>query len=216
MKAPRNTISIVALPDEQYLLEQIAQGDEPAFRKVFEAYRRPLYAYIIYLIKSEVLADEIIQDVFLRVWLNRLMLREVRNFRAWLYTIAKNRIIDVIKLRAKEALLMETAPDPVLNCEAEDRIREKEYASLLHEAISQLSPKQQLIYQLSREKGLKLNEIAVKLNLSSNTVKSHLMHALRTIRKYVQPHLHVILAILLLYKFFKKKSGSALTLFRHF
>jgi len=202
MKTFRNTISIVTLSNEQYLLEQIAQGDESSFRKVFEAYRKPLYAYIIYLIKSEVLADEILQDVFLRVWLNRSMLREVRTFRAWLFTIAKNRIIDAIKLQAKETLLLETAPAPVLNCEAEDRIREKEYASLLNEAISQLSPKQQLIYQLSREKGLKLNEIAIKLNLSSNTVKSHLMHALRAIRKYVQPHLHAILAVLLLCKYF--------------
>jgi RNA polymerase sigma-70 factor (ECF subfamily) len=202
MKALRNMTSIVELPDELHLLDQIAQGDEPAFRKVFEAYRKPLYAYIIYLIKSEVLADEIIQDVFLRVWLNRSMLPGVRSFRAWLFTIAKNRIIDVIKLRAKEALLIETTPDQVFNCEAEDRIREKEFASLLHEAISQLSPKQQLIYELSREKGLKLNEIAVKLNLSSNTVKSHLMRALRTIRKYVQPHLHTILAFLLVNNFF--------------
>lgn len=202
MKAPRNTISIVALPDEQYLLEQISRDDELSFRKVFEAYRKPLYAYIIYLIKSEALADEIIQDVFLRVWLHRSTLPEVRNFRSWIFTIAKNRIIDVIKIRAKETLLREMAPDPGQSCEVEDRVKEKEYDSLLHEAISQLSPKQQLIYQLSRENGLKLNEIAIKLNISSNTVKSHLMHALRTIRKHVRPHLHTILAWLLLQKFF--------------
>ena len=202
MKASRYIISTVAPPDEKWLLEQIAQGDEAAFRKVFDAYRDPVYAYILYLIRSQVLADEILQDVFLRIWLNRHTLPEIKSFRAWTFTIAKNRIIDVMKIQAKEALLRSAAPDPAPSCEPEDRIREKEYELLLHDALSQLSPKQQQIYQMSRENGLKLNEIATELNISSNTVKSHLMRALRTIKKNLQPHIQTFLAGLLLINYF--------------
>ena len=75
-----------------------------------------------------------------------------------------------------------------------------EYAALLHHAISRLSPKQQQVYQLSRENGLKINEIAVELNISSSTVKTHLMQALRTIKKHLQPHLHTIVTGLLFFR----------------
>jgi len=202
MKAHQYTIFALDLPDEKYLLQQIAQGNEPAFRKVFEAYRKPAYSYILYLLKSEVLADEVLQDVFLRIWLNRSTLTDVKSFRAWLFSITKNRVIDVLRTQAKEILLKDAVPDREPSCEMDDRLKETEYASLLHKAISQLSPKQQRIYQLSRENGLKINEIAVEMNISSNTVKTHLMQALRTIRKHVQPHIQTILAGLISLHFF--------------
>jgi len=199
MKAHQHTIFNVALPEEKYLLQQIAQGDEPAFRKVFEAYRKPVYSYILYLIKSPVLADEVLQDVFLRIWLNRTTLTDVKSFRAWLFSITKNRVIDVLRTQAKDILLKD--PDWEPSCEMDDRLKEMEYASLLHKAISQLSPKQQRIYQLSRENGLKINEIAVEMNISSNTVKTHLMQALRTIKKHVQPHIQTLIAGLVIHFF---------------
>lgn len=197
MKAHQYTIFNVSLPNEKHLLLQIAQDDEHAFRQLFEAYRKPVYSYIVYLIKSEVLADEILQDVFLKIWLSRNDLTEIKSFQAWLYTITRNKILDTLRVQAKEILIKQAVPDITPAYEMEDKLRETEYAALLHNAISQLSPKQQQVYQLSRENGLKINEIAVELNISSSTVKTHLMQALRTIKKHLQPHLHTIITGLL-------------------
>jgi RNA polymerase sigma-70 factor (ECF subfamily) len=199
MNASRYNYTAIVLPDENHLLQQLAIGDEVAFRKIFDAYRKPVYAYAMHLVKSESLADEIIQDVFLRVWLNKATVAHLGNFKAWLFTIAKNRIFDIMKSRAKEALLKQTLRTPEPSYETENQIRDKEYESLLNDAISQLSPKQQLIYHLSRKNGLKHEEIALRLNISSNTVKTHLVHALRTIKKYLQPHIHAVLACILFY-----------------
>src|SRR4051812_33204464 len=139
MKAHQYTIFNVSLPNEKYLLFQIAQDNEHAFRQLFEAYRKPVYSYIVYLIRSEVLADEILQDVFMRVWLSRGDLTDVKSFRAWLYTITRNKILDTLRVQAKEILLKEAVPDMGPAYEMEDRFKETEYAALLHNAISQLS-----------------------------------------------------------------------------
>lgn len=197
MNARLYTSAAVALPDEKLLLQQLAKGDEFAFRKIFDTYRKPVYAYAIHLLKSESLADEIIQDVFLRVWLNKATVVQLGSFKAWLFTIARNRIFDILKIQAKETLLKQSLRTPAPSYETENRISDKEYELLLNDAISQLSPKQQLIYHLSRQNGLKHEEIALKLNISSNTVKTHLVHALRTIKKHLQPHIHAVLACIL-------------------
>ena len=114
------------------------QGDDMAFEMLYKRYVIELMTLIAGKTGSEETARELTQDVFLAVYQQKMDLHLIGHFNAWLFTIAKNRIIDVIKLRAKEALLIETTPDQVFNCEAEDRIREKEFASLLHEAISQI------------------------------------------------------------------------------
>lgn len=201
MKAHQYTIFNVSLPNEKFLLQQMAQSDEYAFRQIFETYRRPVYSYIVYLIKSEVLADEISQDIFLSLWLNRSNITNIKNFHAWLYSITRNRIVDALRVQAKEMLLRSAVPDMEAACEMDDRLVETEYANLLHNAINRLSPKQQQVYELSRINGLKINEIASELNISTNTVKTHLMQALRTIKEHLQPHIQTIIAALFI-KFF--------------
>ena len=191
--------TIIALPNEKRLLSEIAAGDEFAFREIFDYYRRPIYAYAMHLLKNEVLADEIIQDVFLKVWLQRDQLNGILHFRGWLYTVARNKMIDALKFQMRENTFKNAAQLAVITNETEELLLEREYDHLVDEAIDALSPKQQLIYNLSRKKGLKHEEIASQLNISTNTVKTHLVQALRTMRKHLLPHLH--LAVISLYLF---------------
>lgn len=183
--------TIIALPNEKRLLSEIAAGDEFSFREIFDYYRKPIYAYAMHLLKNEALADEIIQDVFLKVWLQRDQLTGVMHFRGWLYTIARNKMIDALKSQMRESTFKNGAQLTVVTNETEELILAREYEHLVDEAIENLSPKQQLIYNLSRKKGLKHDEIANHLNISTNTVKTHLVQALRAMRKHVLPHLHI-------------------------
>jgi RNA polymerase sigma-70 factor (family 1) len=191
--------TIITLPNEKQLLSEIAAGDEFAFREIFDYYRKPIYAYAVQLLKNEAMADEIVQDVFLKVWMHRDRLTTILHFRAWLYSVARNGMIDAFKQQMKEASFKKTALLTVVSNETEEHLREKEYDQLVNEAVESLSPKQQLIYNLSRKKGLKHEEIASQLNISTNTVKTHLVNALRAMRKHLAPHLHVLILLHVLF-----------------
>jgi RNA polymerase sigma-70 factor (ECF subfamily) len=161
------------LPNEKELLSFIAAGDESAFRKI-------------------------IQDVFLKVWINRHSLVNITNFNAWLYAIARNHIADAMKAIAKERTSHKQwgRVIPIGSNQVEEAMADKENQYLLQQALNQLSPQQRLIYNLTRDAGAKHAEIAGQLNISRNTVKTHLVHALRTIRTYLQFHSDRVLFIL--------------------
>ena len=177
---------------DQTLLASLSAGNEAAFRRLFDRYRGRIYSYALRLSENTSMADEVVQDVFLKVWLKREALPEVENFSAWLYAIARNRMFDMMKLQAREMHARETVQEedaPGAN-NAELSLLEKEQQLLLKDALAKLSPRQQLIYNLSRDRGMKHEEIAHTLNISRNTVKTHLVHALRVIRDHISPYIN--------------------------
>ena len=184
-------------PHEKELLSCIAAGDESAFRKIYDSYRPKIYAYALHLTEHESLADDIIQDVFLKVWINRHSLVNITNFNAWLYAIARNHIADAMKAIAKERISHKQWGRiiPMGSNHVEEAMADKENQYLLQQALSKLSPQQRLIYNLTRDAGAKHAEIAGQLNISRNTVKTHLVHALKSIRTYLQFHSDRILFI---------------------
>lgn len=178
------------LHNEKGLLVKVANGDEEAFRLLYDHYRQKMYAYAHHLTSSSLLADEVVQEVFLKVWLHRQKLPQVTHFNAWLYTITRNQLLDALKKIAKETIsrkaLYQVLPESVNN--ADDAVMQKENDKLLQQALSQLSSQQQIIYHLSRNKGMKYEEIARQLHIAPNTVKVHIVNALRTIREYIRFH----------------------------
>jgi RNA polymerase sigma-70 factor (family 1) len=179
---------------EQTLLACISTGNEAAFRSLFDRYRGTIYTYALRLSEDRSLADEVVQDVFLKVWLKRKDLPAVTHFSAWPYAIARHRMFDMMKQQARELQTKETVQ---LEASANDNnaevsLLEKEYQLLLRGALAQLSPRQQLIYNLSRNHGMKHEEIAHTLNISRHTVKTHLVHALRVIRDHITPYINTI------------------------
>jgi len=193
--------TLIVLPNEKELLSGIAAGDAIAFRKLYDAYRPKIYSYALRLTENETIADDIIQDVFMKVWVNRQSLTTINNFNAWLYAIARNQITDVLKAIAKARaslhLLGQALPAGANTVEAE--MADKENQRLLQQALNRLSPQQRLIYHLTRNEGAKHADIAGQLNISRHTVKTHLVHALRSIRNYLQFHSdHVLLFIAIL------------------
>jgi len=197
LKAPLNSATVV-LPNEKAWLLQTAEGNEKAFREIFDAYRQRIYSFALHLTEDSSLADEIVQEVFLRVWLHRQKLPDVIHFNAWLHTIARNQVFDALKAIARERTMSASMPVQAAVNNIDQTIADKEYEQLLQEAIGQLSGRQQLIYHLSRDTGIQHAEIAGRLNISRNTVKTHLVHALRSIRKYLQYHSDRVLVFVLI------------------
>jgi RNA polymerase sigma-70 factor (ECF subfamily) len=177
---------------DQTWLAAISTGDEAAFRCLFDRYRGRIYTYALRLSENTSLADEVVQDVFLKVWLKRKDLPGIENFSAWLYAIARNRMFDMMKQQAREQQTLESVLQQGAANNAELSLLEKEQQVLLKNALAKLSPRQQLIYNLSRDRGMKHEEIADTLNISRNTVKTHLVHALRVIRDHISPYINSI------------------------
>lgn len=170
---------------EKELMMLSSQHDRRAFTQLFHIHKHKLYSFLIRLTGSTEMAEDITQDVFLRMWQNRSRLPEIERFDSYIFRTAHNRCITVFKRAAIEAsILAETqytagAPSRV----TEDAVIEKELRERLAALLEKLPPQQKLVYTLSREYGLKYEEIGRRLNISSGTVKNHMVQALRTLRE---------------------------------
>jgi len=192
-------------PDnEKILLKQIAEGAQDAFAAIYTRYHEKIYALSYHLTKSEVVAEEIVQDVFMKVWVQKETLPEIRDFESWLFILARNHIYTWLKSSARlqtyESLTDDHVSIEPLAVEAE--IHRKELENLLHEAVQQLPPQQQQVYILSREEQLTREAIAVRLGLSPETVKVHMSRAMRSIRAYIMSRTPLTVMIFVLLKNF--------------
>jgi len=198
-----NRVTINSLHNEKALLEQVAQGDESAFRIVFDHYRDAIYTFACKVIQHDALAEEIVQDVFVKIWMNRSGLPAVRHFPDFLFIIARNHTLNALRRLARERkLALHTDAGPELpGVSTEAIIVQRDYDRLLQQAIAQLPPQQKLVYTLGRQEGFTREEIAAQLQLSPETVKVHMAQALKNLRAYFKDYpdalLYLIAGILL-------------------
>lgn len=169
---------------ENELLRKIAEGDEQAFRLLFDTYNRRLFSFAEGLLKSAADAEEVVQEIFTRVWLNRASFSQVENAGQYLYQMVRNRVIDQIRKTARDKSLQQqvwltmTISDDSL----EQHLKKKETAELIEQALAQLPEQKQKIYRLSREKEYTQDQIASLTGLSRSRVNNILTEVLKHIR----------------------------------
>ncbi len=173
-----------SLHELQILFNQIAEGNATAFKELFDAFRQKLYAGAFKITKSADAAEDIVQEIFIRIWGNRLCLKEVENPSAYIFTIAYHESFRYLKKVAADQKLYESIRKrmKVADNKTEEWIEVKETEQIIHYLINKLPTQRQLIYKLSREEGLSYKEIGDRLHISSLTVKKQLQLALRNIR----------------------------------
>lgn len=173
----------IVLPDKT-LLKRIARDDERAFRIIFDRYKERFYAAAWKMTRSSDMSEEIVQEVFLSLWLHRSVLSDVENPASYLFQVVYNTIAAHFKRLAVQKALKAKAYGkwPDSGNYTEEKVLEKESYQILHQIIRQLPLQQQLIYKLSKQDGLSRNEIAERLHISPNTVKNHLLKAMKFIK----------------------------------
>lgn len=137
------------------------------------------------LTESQEMTEDVIQDIFLKLWQSREKLAAVDNLGSYMIRMAQNQCITHFRRVAKETLILaelQKGPSSTAT-DAENNLSSRELQQKLHEALAKLTPQQRLVYSLSREQGLKHDEIARQLNISISTVKNHMIQALSTIRE---------------------------------
>lgn len=180
------------------LLAQVSQGDEKAFRYLFDSYYEKLYHYIFGIIKSKQVAEELVMDVFLKIWMGRDIIPQIHNFSAFLFRVAHNKSIDFLRAVARDPKFHDLLWENIQmanNTAADSPMLVKEYEDKLREAISLLPPQRKRVYQLSREQDMTHDQIASQLNLSKNTINNHIVEAQRFIRTYLSKNFNITFLI---------------------
>ncbi|HZG25058.1 MAG TPA: RNA polymerase sigma-70 factor [Chitinophagaceae bacterium] len=190
--------------EESKLTALLAQDSEYAFQLLFDRYRNPIYRLALRYLKSPILAQEIVQDVFLKLWFERKNLHTNKPIEPWLFRVAKNHIINHLEKLSREWSALhhierstESAAQNIY-----DHLQDAHYQKLLREAIVTLPEKQRQVFELARHHNLSYLQIAEKLQISSLTVKTHMSRALQHIRGFFNQEGIIFLLCLLSATFF--------------
>lgn len=170
---------------ERNLLLMVSRGDEKAFRELVDHYWWPVYYNVLTLTKSTVTAQELTQDIFLKLWQKREQLAGVRDFMSFVYIVGKNQVFSAMRKKICETQpglpddLAETTHLPEL------RLDYKQTWEAILQAIETMPGKQQQVFRMSRIDGLSNSEIAGRTGLSLSAVKWHIVAGLNTIRIFL-------------------------------
>ena len=200
-------ISTEELYDERALLARVTKGDEAAFSLLLDKHAKNLYSQALAYTKSSEVAQDIVQDVFLKIWMKRKELAEIDRFDNYLFIMTRNRIISILRKKltvpvsdGMQELIEENSPSP------EQQFSLKQAESILEKGILAMPPQRQMVFKLSRKEGLSYAEIAKELGISTSTVKSHIVQALNFLRDYFRLHGEPIVTLALILFFQKLKN----------
>jgi len=188
-------------PDE--VLRQLTEGNESAFKQIYDRYWLSIYKTVKRYTKSPEVAEDIVQEIFTTLWNSRSNFREVVNLEYYLITMAKNLTYKTLRKMAFEKSVKDHWSSEVFQEEnsMNDPILDQQYAQLIQRAAGLLPSQQKQIFHMAKVEGLSHKDIAAQLNISHLTVKTHMAKALRSIRHYLLPHLssYLLYAFLVYY-----------------
>lgn len=171
------------------IVKRLIGDDKKALDELYNYYYPRLYTFAKKFLKVEDDINDILQDVFIKIWENRKNIKNVETFNAYIFTITKNTVITYFREKTK-LIAFESRMKEMATSEGhfrDDSLEYKDIKEKVDRLIEQLPEKRKLIFKLSREQGLSHKEIAVQLDISVKTVEDHIMHAIRYLREHLNP-----------------------------
>ena len=179
----------------QDIIEELTEGNQEAFHMVFKAAYPQVRAFSKGFTKNDADADDIAQQVFIKLWTKRAILANVRNFETYLYTITKNTVLN--HMASQKAFMVDISDVRNLSTENTsplEQIEASDLQLLIDMTVENMPPQRQAVYKLSRVEGLSNDQIAERLGLQKKTVENHLNLALGEIRKVLKMFILLLLA----------------------
>jgi len=180
-------MSLYNLSAEKVLLQKIANGDEYAFKHVFELYKNKVYGFVIKFVHSKADAEEIVQDTFFTIWQKRDTLPNIEHPRNYIYTIVRNKTYTYLNQAAKNQKILAQvwANMQTDRNDIEDLTDFKDSEMLIKNGLANLSEQKRQIFKLSRVDGMSHEEIAAYVGLSKSRVKNIIVDVLKYLRHYL-------------------------------
>ncbi|WP_342087960.1 RNA polymerase sigma factor [Dyadobacter sp. OTU695] len=170
--------------DETVLLQDIALGDSKAFDEVYRHYHGEISRYVLKFVKSTEQTEDLCQEIFLKVWERRETLPNLQSFRAYLFTVSKNRVLDFLRRAATERSVREEIIRASLQHanDVEESLQSEEYRHYMQKVLLELSPRDREVFRLCREMEHSYEEAAEVLGISRNAIKKHMVKAIKFIK----------------------------------
>lgn len=174
----------VSLYNITLLLEQVSQDNEAAFRKIFDHYKDPFYAAAFKMTRAADIAEEIVQEVFVLIWVKRKLIARAIHPEKYIFSILQNCICAHFRKLAQERQLKSKIAQAEDSSEdlVESLLLEKEHRVVIENVINRLPAQQKIIYKLAKQDGVSREEIARRLHISPNSVRNHLAAAVENLR----------------------------------
>ena len=176
--------------NEHELLSRLKAGDKGAFARLYELYSRPLYLNLFKLLKTEQVAEEILQSIFLIVWEKRETITINHSIRGYLFRIAENKVHDFFRKLKRDRKLYDHILE--ISCGAyedvEIKILHSEETALLNKAIENLPPQRKEVFNLCKLEGKSYLEVSRRLGISPSTINDHIVKATRAVRDFIVAH----------------------------
>lgn len=184
------------IPDNK-IIEELSKGNQKVFDDLFRCYYQSLCIYARRYLSDMDLAEELVQDIFVKFWEKRNSIQQASTIKTYLYTSVRNRCIDYIrKENVKKKYANEVINNSTITNEPEI-LPDKELINQIKKAIKQLPKQRRKIFQMNRFYGLKYKEIALKLNLSPKTVENQIGIALKQLRELLKDIIPIIFIVML-------------------
>lgn len=169
-------------------VSRLMAGDESVFTLVYELYSEKVYRLAFRFLKDKEQSEEIVQEAFINLWLNREKLDKDGNLWLYLFVISKRLSLNALRQIGKSSSLIEKLLQQIseLQNTTEEEVRTHDLENYAQELINKLPRQQQLVFKLSRVEGLSHKEIAEQLHISPNTVKNHMVEALKTLKSHLK------------------------------
>lgn len=185
------------------LFEQISADNKTAFTEIFKRYSDKLYSYALKIVHSEFWAEEIVQILFMQLWEGRASLAEVKNPPSYLFRIAANRSVDMLRKNETDARLHYyiVSRERNMQNEVEQQFDYRKMEKLLQEAVNSLPEQRRRVYLLKTDGNLSYEQIADQLQISKHTVRNQIAAATQTVRNYLVENgaLFLVLKLFLFY-----------------
>ncbi len=164
---------------------RIALNDETALAALYQLLYKKLVFFAGALLKSREDAEEIVEDVFVKLWCNRNSVMEIKNLTVYLYVAVKNKSLNLLSAQAKDRIFAQLDYSEMeiddKTSGPEDLLVSMEMMQQMRDAVDRLPPRCKMIYKLIRDDGLKYKEVAEVLNISVNTIDQHMAVAIKKI-----------------------------------
>lgn len=177
----------LSAPNEKKLLLRLRAGDGSALDYFYQQYSFSIYQKLINLVKLEAVAEELLQDVFVKIWENRHRIDPEQSFRSYFYVIAQNLVFDFYRKLARDRRLQKEVK--AISCEGYEHVDEHisllETQNLITEAINNLPAQQKRIFTLCKLEGKSYEDVSTLLGISTSTINNHIVQATKRIKRQV-------------------------------